>query len=159
MCRVCSCRQRTELLCTVRMKNKCTECRQPLITDVNVTGFFRSYLTHIMRTHCVRVLLQHVHAFWGGGLVEAPHVVVHLREALLHVILGAALPHRPEAEAQGGMVQLRKPHMGGREGGDGGGGDEEKEGGDYHDGAHITFILAVNSPQGLGIWKVIILHK
>lgn len=53
------------------------------------------------------VLLQHVHSFRGGGLVEAPHVVVHLREALLHVILGAALPYRPETEAQGGMVQLK----------------------------------------------------
>lgn len=54
------------------------------------------------------VLLQHVDALGGGGLVVAPHVVVHLRETLLHVILGAALPHRPEPEAQRGMVQLRK---------------------------------------------------
>lgn len=47
-----------------------------------------------------------MYALGGGGLVEASHVVVHLREALLHVILGAALPHRPEAEAQAGVVQL-----------------------------------------------------
>lgn len=56
----------------------------------------------------VLVLLQHVDALGGGGLVVAPHVVVHLRETLLHVILGAALPHRPKPEAQGGMVQLRR---------------------------------------------------
>lgn len=79
-----------------------------------------------------------MHAFWGGGLIEAPHVVVHLREALLHVILGAALPHRPKTEAHGGMVQLRKWHMGGREGG----GDTD-----------IKLVLALNSPQGLGIRK------
>ena len=47
-----------------------------------------------------------MHAFWGGGLVEASHIVVHLREALLHVILSAALPHRPKTKAQGGMMQL-----------------------------------------------------
>lgn len=52
-------------------------------------------------------LLQHVYALRGGGLVEAPHVVVHLGETLLHVILRAALPNRPEAEAHGGVVQLR----------------------------------------------------
>lgn len=56
---------------------------------------------------CAAVLLQHVHALRGGGLVEAPHVVVHLGEALLHVVLGAALPHRPEAEAHRRVVQLR----------------------------------------------------
>lgn len=49
-----------------------------------------------------------MYTFWGGGLVEASHVVVHLWEALLHVILGAALPHRPETEAQGRVVQLGK---------------------------------------------------
>lgn len=58
--------------------------------------------------HGVRVLLQHVHALRGGGLVEAPHVVVHLGEALLHVVLGAALPHRPKAEAKRRVVQLRE---------------------------------------------------
>lgn len=62
------------------------------------------------------VLLQHVDALGGGGLVEAPHVVVHLRETLLHVILGAALPHRPKPEAQGGMVQLRRWERKGKEG-------------------------------------------
>lgn len=62
----------------------------------------------ILRVSAALVLLQHVDALGGGGLVVAPHVVVHLREALLHVILGAALPHRPEPEAQRGMVQLRK---------------------------------------------------
>lgn len=35
ICRVCTC-QYTELLCTARMKNKCTECRQPEITDADV---------------------------------------------------------------------------------------------------------------------------
>lgn len=49
-----------------------------------------------------------MYAFWGGGLVEAPHVVVHLWKALFHVILCTALPHSPKTEAQGGMVQLRK---------------------------------------------------
>lgn len=63
------------------------------------------------------VLLQHVDALGGGGLVVAPHVVVHLRETLLHVILGAALPHRPKPEAQGGMVQLRRWRKRGRRGG------------------------------------------
>lgn len=62
----------------------------------------------------VLVLLQHVDALGGGGLVVAPHVVVHLRETLLHVILGAALPHRPKPEAQGGMVQLRRCRKRGR---------------------------------------------
>lgn len=62
----------------------------------------------------VLVLLQHVDALGGGGLVVAPHVVVHLRETLLHVILGAALPHRPKPEAQGGMVQLKRWRKRGR---------------------------------------------
>lgn len=62
----------------------------------------------LLLLHGVRVLLQHVHALRGGGLVEAPHVVVHLGEALLHVVLGAALPHRPKAEAKRRVVQLRK---------------------------------------------------
>lgn len=65
------------------------------------------------------VLLQHVDALGGGGLVVAPHVVVHLGEALLHVVLGAALPHRPKPEAQGGMVQLRRWRERGRKGGGG----------------------------------------
>lgn len=47
-----------------------------------------------------------MHAFWCGGLVEASHVVVHLWETLLHVILSTALPHRAETKAHGGMVQL-----------------------------------------------------
>lgn len=49
-----------------------------------------------------------MYAFWGGGLVKASHVVVHFREALLHVVLSTAFPYRPKTEAQGGMVQLRK---------------------------------------------------
>lgn len=56
-----------------------------------------------------------MHALRGGGLVEAPHVVVHLGEALLHVVLGAALPHRPEAEAQRRVVQLRRWKRRGKE--------------------------------------------
>lgn len=37
--------------------------------------------------------------------------------------------------------------------------DEERRGNGYHDGAHIKFILALNSREALGIWKAIILHK
>lgn len=66
----------------------------------------RSFILFLRNVHCV--LLQHMYALWGGGLVEASHVVVHLGEALLHVILGAALPHRPKSEAQGRVVQLGK---------------------------------------------------
>lgn len=77
-------------------KKKCTEYKQ----------WRENRLSRDLHA-CPSVLLQHVHSFRGGGLVEAPHVVVHLREALLHVILGAALPYRPETEAQGGMVQLK----------------------------------------------------
>lgn len=87
-----------------------------------MTGLFKSGLHFNERftvvvflfpnVHCVHVygcvLLQHMYALWGGGLVEASHVLVHLWEALLHVILSAALPHRPKTEAQGWMVQLRK---------------------------------------------------
>ncbi len=64
-----------------------------------------------------------MYAFWGRGLVEASHVVVHLWKALLHVILSTALPHRPKTEAQGGMVQLKEV----TQGGDAGRGDKEKE--------------------------------
>ncbi len=49
-----------------------------------------------------------MYTFWGGGLVEASHVIVHLREALLHVILSTALSHRPKTETQGGVVKLRE---------------------------------------------------
>lgn len=35
----------------------------------------------------------------------------------------------------------------------------KRESNGYHNGAHIKFTVAVNSQQGLGIWKVIILHK
>ena len=88
-----------------------------------MTGLFRSglhfnerfklvFFFFLQNVHCVYVyvcvLLQHMYALWGGGLVEASHVLVHLREALLHVILSAALPHSPKTEAQGWMVQLRK---------------------------------------------------
>lgn len=101
---------------------------------------------------CASVLLQHVDSFRGGGLVEAPHVVVHLREALLHVILGAALPYRPETEAQGGMVQLK-----------GGGGEvtEVDGGGEGNgDGAHITFHSSRQLPEGFhGYGEAIILRK
>lgn len=68
--------------------------------DLNARRFF-------FCVHGVRGLLQHVHALRGGGLVEASHVVVHLGEALLHVVLGAALTHRPKAEAQRRVVQLK----------------------------------------------------
>lgn len=91
------------------------------------------------------VLLQHVDALGGGGLVVAPHVVVHLRETLLHVILGAALPHRPKPEAQGGMVQLRRWRQRGRRG--------------VHGGGRVLCILAPNSPWGWGIWNLIIPRK
>lgn len=57
-----------------------------------------------------------MNTFWGRGLVEASHVVVHLWEALLHVILSTALPHRPKAEAQRRMVELGKGMDGRMEG-------------------------------------------
>lgn len=81
------------------------------------------------------VLLQHVDALGGGGLVVASHVVVHLREALLHVVLGAALPHRPKPEAQRGVVQLRR---------------WERTGGGVQCGGRVLCILAPNSPWGRG---------
>lgn len=36
---------------------------------------------------------------------------------------------------------------------------KKKEWDGYHDGAHMKFTVALNSLQGLVIWKVIILHK
>lgn len=42
-----------------------------------------------------------------SGRAVAPHVRVHLGEALLDVGLGAALPHGAEVEALGRVVQLR----------------------------------------------------
>lgn len=56
------------------------------------------------------LLLQHLDSFWGGGLVVAPHVVVHFWETFLHVILGAALSHRAKAETHGRVMQLGTRH-------------------------------------------------
>lgn len=49
-----------------------------------------------------------MYAFWGGRLIEASHVVMHLWKTLLHVILSTALSHRPKTEAQGWVVELRR---------------------------------------------------
>lgn len=55
--------------------------------------------------------------------------------------------------------------MGGGEGVDGDRRVKKRErergrgGNRYHIRAHMKFTVAVNSQQGLGIWKAIILHK
>lgn len=46
-------------------------------------------------------------AVWRRRDVVSPHVLVHLGETLLDVILGAALSHCGEAESLRGMMQLR----------------------------------------------------
>lgn len=53
-------------------------------------------------------LLEVGDTVWGGGLIEASHVLMHLREALLHVVLCTALPDRTKAETMGGVVQLEQ---------------------------------------------------
>ncbi|EAW69577.1 hCG2003344, partial [Homo sapiens] len=50
---------------------------------------------------------EHGDAAGRGGRAVAPHVCVHVGEALLDVRLGAALPHGAEAEALRRVVQLR----------------------------------------------------
>lgn len=47
---------------------------------------------------CVSPSLEVLDAIRRGRDVESPHVLVHLREALLDVVLSAALPHCGEAE-------------------------------------------------------------
>lgn len=74
---------------------------------------------------CACYLLQHVYALRGGGLVKAPHVVVHLWKTLLHVILCTALPNCPETEAHGGVMQLWR-QQGVVDDDDDDGGDEER---------------------------------
>jgi hypothetical protein len=49
---------------------------------------------------------EHSNAVRRGGCTVALHVRVHLREARLDVGLCAALPHGPEAESLGWVVQL-----------------------------------------------------
>lgn len=50
---------------------------------------------------------EHGDAVGRGGRTVAPHVRVHLWEALFDVGLRTALPHGAEAEALGRVVQLR----------------------------------------------------
>ena len=52
------------------------------------------------------LLLECSHSVGRGGHVEAPHVLVHLGEAFLQVLLGAALSDRPETETLGWMMKL-----------------------------------------------------
>lgn len=56
----------------------------------------------------LQVLLEVMNAVRRGRDVVSPHVLVHLGETLLDVVLGAALPHRGEAESLRGMVQLQQ---------------------------------------------------
>lgn len=51
--------------------------------------------------------LQVGHPIGGGRDIVAPHVLMHLREALPHVVLRAALPHCAEPEPLGWVVELR----------------------------------------------------
>lgn len=44
----------------------------------------------------------------SGGLVEAPHVLVHLRKALFHIILSTAFSNCAEAKPQRRVMELEK---------------------------------------------------
>lgn len=55
---------------------------------------------------CVSPSLEVLDAVRRGRDVESPHVLVHLGEALLDVVLGAALPHRGKAETLGRVMEL-----------------------------------------------------
>lgn len=51
-------------------------------------------------------LLESGNTFRCGGLIEASHVLMHLWETFLHVVLGAALPHCPETETPRWVMEL-----------------------------------------------------
>lgn len=51
-------------------------------------------------------LLESGNTFRRGGLVEASHVLMHLGETFLHVVLSAALPHCPETETPRWVMEL-----------------------------------------------------
>lgn len=44
----------------------------------------------------------------SGGLVEAPHVLVHLREALFHIVLSTAFSNCAKAKPQRRVMELEK---------------------------------------------------
>lgn len=44
----------------------------------------------------------------SGGLVEAPHVLVHLRKALFHIVLSTAFSNCAEAKPQRRVMELEK---------------------------------------------------
>ena len=69
---------------------------------------WRSYL-RLETLSGVVLLLEVGDPVWCGGLVEAAHVLVHLREALLHVVLSAALAHGSKAEPLRRVVELQNP--------------------------------------------------
>lgn len=53
-------------------------------------------------------LLEMMYAVWSCRDVVSPHVLVHLRETLLDVVLGAAFSHCGKSEPLRGMVQLQE---------------------------------------------------
>lgn len=44
----------------------------------------------------------------SGGLVEAPHVLIHLREALFHIVLSTAFSNCAKAKPQRRVMELEK---------------------------------------------------
>lgn len=57
---------------------------------------------------CHAVSLEVMYAVRRSRDVVSAHVLVHLGETLLDVVLGAAFSHRGEAESLRGMVQLQR---------------------------------------------------
>lgn len=54
------------------------------------------------------VLLEIMYAIWCGRDIVSSHVLVHLRETLLDVVLCAAFSHCGKSESLRGMVQLQE---------------------------------------------------
>lgn len=97
----------TQNLSAQNTANTDNRCSRDLTVYVCIMFAYRLFCMCILFI-CIFVLLQHMYAFWGGRLIEASHVVMHLWKTLLHVILSTALSHRPKTEAQGRVVELRR---------------------------------------------------
>lgn len=64
-------------------------------------------LCAVLHAACI-VLLEIMYAIWRCRDVVSPHVLVHLRETLLDVVLCAAFSHCRKSESLRGMVELRE---------------------------------------------------
>lgn len=64
-----------------------------------------------MDCKCTVLLLEGGDPIRRGGLIEAPHVLVHLWKTLLHVVLCTALSHGSKPKPPGGVVELWRGHQ------------------------------------------------